>query len=54
MAFSSPGRYSSHPHFTDVETEGSERLSSLPRVTQLISQEVQSDLWYSAIHALNS
>lgn len=53
LAFSSPGRYSSHPHFTDLETEVSERLSSLPQVTQLISQEVQSDLWYSRTQALN-
>lgn len=29
-----------YPHFTDLETEGSERLSRLAKVEQLISQEV--------------
>lgn len=38
LADSVPGRYPSHTHFTDLETEGSERLGSLPKVTQLISQ----------------
>lgn len=33
-----------NPHFTDLETEGSERVSRLPKIEQLRGQQVELDL----------